>query len=77
MAYFVLSAFTFLLLLLGYIMYKASCPEDYVVIPTLIGGLSVIYWILITSAIVIYSVKKYIEIGDMQIFLMKLCHQGG
>jgi len=72
MWYLGLTLCTFLPLLLGYFMHKAELSEDLVAVVVFFGFLAMIYWSLITSAIFIYGIKKYIEIGNMQIFIEKI-----
>jgi len=58
-------------LLIAYGLYKLDMPEELVTIFMLIGFLTMIYWVLITTVIIVYGVKKYIEIGSMDLFIQE------
>jgi len=72
MGYFALTIITFLSLLLGYIILKNEWAEDLSATFFMIGSGSLVYWLLITTAIITYGIKKYIEIGDFQLFIKLL-----
>ena len=79
MEYTGLTICTFMPLFFGYFLYKIGCYKDVVIISLLVGFLMSIYWSLITVAVIIYGIKKYIEIGDMQLFLeqfLRSCRGG-
>ena len=58
-------------LLIAYGLYKLDMPEELVIIFMLIGFLTMIYWVLITTMIIAYGIKKYIEIGNMDLFIQE------
>lgn len=58
-------------LLIAYFLYKVNMPEELVIVFMLIGFLTMIYWVLITTAIIAYGIKKYIEIGSMDLFIQE------
>lgn len=69
MAYFGLTCCTFIPLMIGYLMYETGHNEDLTVLIVLFGFMSLIYWLLITTAIVGFGIKKYVELGNMDAFL--------
>lgn len=69
--YIGLTLWVVLPLLIAYFLYKVGMPEELVIVFMLIGFLTMIYWVLMTTAIIAYGVKKYIEIGSMDLFIQE------
>ena len=72
MEYIELTFWTIIPFILAYVLYRFKMPDDIVIVFMLIGFIVGIYWILITSAIVMHGIKKYIEIRDFELFVKSI-----
>ena len=69
--YIGITLWTFIPLILAYFLYKLHMPDDIIITFMLMGLLFAIYWIIITTAIIIYGVQKYIELGSLDLFIQE------
>ena len=58
-------------LLIAYGLYKLDMPEELIIVFMLIGFLTMIYWILFTTVLIVFGIKKYIELGSMELFIQE------
>lgn len=58
-------------LLIAYGLYKLDMPEELVLVFMLIGFLTMIYWTLFTTVLIVFGIKKYIELGNMELFIQE------
>lgn len=58
-------------LLIAYGLYKLDMPEELVLVFMLIGFLTMIYWTLFTTVLIVFGIKKYIELGSMELFIQE------
>ena len=58
-------------LLIAYGLYKINMPEELVIFFMLIGLLTMTYWILFTTVLIVFGIKKYIELGSMELFIQE------
>ena len=56
-------------LIIAYGLYRLDMPKEFVITFMMIGLNIAIYWIVITAAIIIYGVQKYMELGSMDLFI--------
>ena len=56
-------------LIISYGLYRLDMPKEFVITFMMIGLNIAIYWIVITAAIIIYGVQKYMELGSMDLFI--------
>lgn len=70
-SYFVLTLWVISLLALAYILCKLGMPNDFVTTIMLMGFLAMIYWVLLTTAIIVFGIQKYRELGSMDMFIQE------
>ena len=69
--YIGLTLWAFVPLIIAYGLYRLNMPSDFVVTIMIIGFLAMIYWILVTTVMVVFGIKKYIELGNMDLFIQE------
>ena len=69
--YIEFTLWVFIPLIIAYSLYKLNMPDDFVVTIMLIGFMMLIYWILITTTIIVFGIKKYLELGSMDLFIQE------
>lgn len=71
LGYIEFSLWVFTPFVIAYVLHKLNMPDDFVMIPMLIGFLMSIYWILLTTVTIVFGIKKLIELGSMDLFIQE------
>ena len=69
--YIILTLWVVCPLLIAYGLYKINMPEELVIVFMLMGFLTMIYWVLFTTAIIVFGIKKFIELGSVELFIQE------